>query len=236
MDKNQRYLPKVLVTDFDRTLTCLYKNSDLLIDLANIISNHYKHNISIPSRLLDGKSDGYFVWHELHRRASECLPTVEANEINAKAEELVTEFELAIIKSIGLFTEVPASVHKLHKLGIRLGIVSSNATYVVRYALEQAKIADLFEYIAGRPHPFQPELVKPNPYPINCALDIMNVEREGFCYVGDDIIDMKAARSAGVTAIGVASGKYSEDELMKGGAQYCFPSFTDMVAYFLSVV
>lgn len=43
--------------------------------------------------------------------------------------------------------------------------------------------------------------------------------------VGDTPLDVAAARAVGAVAVGVASGKFSQDQLLAGGADHVLPSF-----------
>lgn len=224
-------MPDVLVTDFDRTLTCLYRDPSLLIELAEKIVEHYSKSIIVPEKYLKGKIDGYFVWHDLYEAASHSLPQQVFKEINSQAENIVTDFELQIIKRIGLFSGVADTIKKLHTYGLRLGVVSSNATSVVEYALREAGILKDFEYIDGRPYPFNPNLIKPNPYPLQKALSSMKVMPDSFWYVGDDVLDMVAAKAAYVSAVGVCTGKCTVFQLQNAGADLVISSFNDIVKY-----
>jgi phosphoglycolate phosphatase len=47
------------------------------------------------------------------------------------------------------------------------------------------------------------------------------------CVVGDTPLDIEAAHAAGVTGIGVATGKYTADELARAGADHVLNSLTD---------
>lgn len=224
--------PDVLIADFDRTLTYLYKDPILLPELANRIRILYSKAFNLPKTDSENVSDGYFVWHKLHDIAIRELPEVLAAEINQKAEDIVADFELEIIKRIGLLPDIPKAVRSIHSSGIRLGVVSSNATSVVRFALEDAGILNKFEYVDGRPNPFDPDLIKPNPFPINKAIAFFKVLPDLCWYVGDDVLDMLAAKAAHVVAIGVSSGRHSESELIKSGADLVFQSFLDIPNYF----
>lgn len=54
---------------------------------------------------------------------------------------------------------------------------------------------------------------KPSPEPLLFALRRLAVEPETAVYVGDAVVDMQAARAAGVRAIAVTWGAASEDEM-----------------------
>ena len=229
---NRHIKPNVLITDFDRTLTYLYKDTTLLQELANKIVTFYGRSFDIQESYLDNVKDGYLVWHRLHDVVIKELPQNVAMKINEQAENLVTDFELQVIKKVGLFFDIPKAVRNLRSSGIRLGVVSSNATSVVKFALEEADILNEFEYVDGRPYPFNPELIKPNPFPINKALANLKVDLGLVWYVGDDIVDMIAATAANVTAIAVCTGRHSEYDLIKSGADLVFQSFINIPEYF----
>jgi len=60
---NRHIKPNVLITDFDRTLTYLYKDTTLLQELANKIVTFYGRSFDIQESYLDNVKDGYLVWH-----------------------------------------------------------------------------------------------------------------------------------------------------------------------------
>ena len=223
--------PEVLISDFDRTMTYLYQDTNLLIDLANKMVTFYSENIDVPQKYKEGNIDGYFVWHNLHEIAVSRLPYEISEKINKKADDIVADFELQIIKRIGLFSGIVESINSLNKLGIHLGIVSSNATSTVTYPLKETGIFDKFDYIEGRPYPFNPELIKPNPYPINKALSAMNASVTSSWYVGDDVVDIIAANAAHVISVGVCTGRHTKEELLEAGADLIFNSFNDIIKY-----
>jgi len=98
--------------------------------------------------------------------------------------------------------------------------------------MEEAGIIDMFEYIAGREIPFSPERIKPNSYPINKAVDMMKASKSASTwYVGDSVVDAKAASQVGITAIGVCTGSYSEERLKESGASVVLKSFADIPSF-----
>lgn len=228
---NDKKRPDVVITDFDRTLTYLYRDTQLLSNLADMIIRFYKKYIVIPDDFDFGVYDGYLVWHKLHDLLVNTTNVSFAETINKEAESIVTDFEIKIIKKIGLFSDIPKATHTLHDMGIKLGVVSSNATSTVCIAFEQAGILSIFDYIQGRPYPFNPLFLKPNPFPITTALGSMNAANSISWYVGDDVIDMKAATAARVIAVGVCTGKHSEKELRTAGADMVFSSFVHMAEF-----
>lgn len=223
---NQKNLPQYLLMDFDRTLTSLYENEQLLYGLSHSISALYSYFLTVPES--QEERDGYMVWHELHQRAVCELSEADANHVNRAAESMVTDFELNIMKRTPLFPGAAETLQKLAHQGVKLGVISSNHKSVLEYAFQTAGIESLFCCMEGRPVPFEPSLIKPSPYPIQHALKTLQISHEDVWYVGDDIFDMQAAQGAGVTAVGAATGKYTKEELLAAGADFCLDSFTEL--------
>ena len=88
---------------------------------------------------------------------------------------------------------------KLKNEGATLGIVTSNNVKHVEDVLRFLNIdRNLFSIIIGNK---ETKKHKPNPDPIYKALEILNISKNGVCYVGDALDDKKAAVNAGVTPV-----------------------------------
>lgn len=107
--------PAVILTDFDRTLTYLYKDTQLLLELADKMIAYYGKFTVVPEALMAGDIDGYHVWHALHTHTEERLPADKASTVNHGADELVAEFERIIIERVGLFDGVAETIRELGK-------------------------------------------------------------------------------------------------------------------------
>lgn len=93
----------------------------------------------------------------------------------------------------------------------RLGIVTTKTTQYTIPLLENFGIFDYFETIIGRQEVTHP---KPNPEPINKALEALNITNSSDIYmIGDTKLDLIAANEAGVNAVAVTCGYGKKDEL-----------------------
>ncbi len=221
--------PEIIITDFDRTLIYFYKDVSLLLQLAKIISDYYSLYIDVDDSYY--MKDGYNSWHELHQKVDDEYSQEQSYEINSKAEMLVTKFEMETEEKVPLFENVDQTIKLLYTNGIKLAIVSSNSSDVIKKTLSKYKLDTYFDCIFGREIPFNPFHLKPSPYQLNMCIAKMGVKGKRIWYTGDDIVDMKAAKKAGVIAIGIASGRYSEQALFDAGDDYCFKSFNDLTKY-----
>ena len=87
--------------------------------------------------------------------------------------------------------------------GRRLGIVSAKRRTTVELAFARVPLGHLFDVVVGGD---ETERQKPNPDPLLLALERLDADPAEAAYVGDSPYDMRAARGAGVYAVGVSWG------------------------------
>lgn len=216
---------QVLLTDFDRTLIYLYKDESLLLHLAQRICDHYGASLAVETQYRS--MDGYHAWHRLHQLCEGNMGAA-AGPINDAAEQIVTSFEKEILEGIALIDGVVDTLKQLKEAGIVLGIVSNNASEAIAQVLRRDDVLDLFDVIVGRPVPFRPQLAKPSPYMILQAISRLDAQGAEIYYCGDDVTDMMSANRAGVTAIGVSTGRHSSLQLREAGASLCLEEFQQL--------
>jgi pyrophosphatase PpaX len=93
---------------------------------------------------------------------------------------------------------------RLVEEGRRLGIVTAKRRSTVELAFAQVPLAHLFETVVGGD---ETERHKPDPEPLLLAAARMRADPAETAYVGDSPFDMRAAKAAGMHAIGVTWGR-----------------------------
>ncbi len=106
-----------------------------------------------------------------------------------------------------------------HKLGI---VTSSESTLPF---LERWGIRRHFGAVVGRD---DVERRKPHPEPIERCLVALALDPGDAVYIGDSRIDIRAARAAGVTAVGVTTGTGTGEGLREEGADLVVASLEDL--------
>jgi pyrophosphatase PpaX len=101
------------------------------------------------------------------------------------------------------FDGIETTLEELRARGHRLGIVTAKRRATVDLAFAQLPLAHLFETVVGGD---ETERHKPDPEPLLLALERLGAEPAQAAYVGDSPYDMRAARAAGVHAVGVTWG------------------------------
>lgn len=148
-------------------------------------------------------------------------------EAQRRAGAILDEFERDAVTT----TQALAGAHEVaevaSRLGLRAGIVTSNAAPVARAILERLGLGAPFEVVLGRS---EVRLLKPAPEGILAACLALDVEPAEAVYVGDSESDMRAARAARVMAWGVATGLGEPDALRNAGAEAVFATLTDVLS------
>ena len=95
-------------------------------------------------------------------------------------------------------------VVRLHAEGRRLGVVTAKRRSTVDLAFARVPLAHLFETIVGGD---ETERHKPDPEPLLLAAERMGADPRETAYVGDSPFDIRAAKAAGMFAVGVTWGR-----------------------------
>lgn len=84
-------------------------------------------------------------------------------------------------------------------------VVSNNSHAAVAAFLEAQDLTTNVATVVGRA-PGQPDLMKPNPWPIRRALTALDVSPQRAVFIGDTASDVQAAQAAAVLCIAYANG------------------------------
>ena len=115
---------------------------------------------------------------------------------------------------------------KLDQKGFVLGLVTGNLETIARAKLKKIGLNEFFKFGGfGSDHISRTELVKIAIRRAGKLFDLDDTRR--IFHFGDAPQDMRAAREAGVTPIGVTTGVFSADELEAAGAFKVIPNFSD---------
>ncbi|MFD3947637.1 HAD family hydrolase [Streptomyces sp. NPDC058579] len=97
-----------------------------------------------------------------------------------------------------------------HASGRAVAVVSNNSAECVQRFVELHGLGDFVAKIVGRPTG-QPQLMKPNPFPLITAAERMHMDVTNCTLIGDSLTDIQAAHAAGATVIGYANKPHKAD-------------------------
>ncbi|WP_109470984.1 HAD family hydrolase [Ornithinimicrobium cavernae] len=109
---------------------------------------------------------------------------------------------------------IPELLDTLVAAGSRLGVVSSKGAHVVRRGLAAVGLDHDFEVVAGLE---ATALHKPHPDPLLYAAGVLSVAPADCAYVGDAVVDVRAALAAGMRPVAVTWGAGTAAELTAAG-------------------
>ncbi len=145
-----------------------------------------------------------------------------------KLEEAVgayrTEFSRLSLAGSRLIPGVDSVIPKLAR-DHGLGIVTSRTSGGVHLLLRHFKLGQYFGSVIGVDEVRE---CKPAAEPVLRALAELGVEPHRAAMVGDTVHDIRAARAAGVLAIGVATGSHSRSALLEAGADRVLGSVAEL--------
>ncbi|QHW31965.1 HAD-IA family hydrolase [Paenibacillus rhizovicinus] len=130
---------------------------------------------------------------------------------------------------VSAFPYVTDVFAKLHEAGIRIGIVTTKIRLTTERGLRYVGLYDYVEpgaivTIEDVTHP------KPDPEPVQRALDALGIEPGEAMMVGDSIVDIQSAEAAGVVSVGVAWSLKGEVVLKESGARHIIHDMRDLFA------
>lgn len=99
------------------------------------------------------------------------------------------------------FDGVSQTLRTLKEQGFKLAIVSTKRNTMVHKGIELLEVGNIFDTVIGLD---DVQHAKPDPEPINLALQRLNATKEEAIMIGDNYHDIEGGQNAGVKTAGVA--------------------------------
>ncbi|MFF0428987.1 HAD family hydrolase [Streptomyces sp. NPDC004520] len=138
--------------------------------------------------------------------------------LGQKIEQALTDAEVRAVAVAGQPTPGAAeALRAARSAGRGVAVVSNNSAECVRTFLKRHGLDEYAAKIVGRPSE-QPHLMKPNPFPLITAAELMHVDVTSCTLIGDSLTDIQAAHAAGATVIGYANKPHKSEAFTKAQA------------------
>jgi pyrophosphatase PpaX len=186
----------VVLFDFDGTLA----------DTIPLIVASYHHAIGTMGEVADEHEVRSWIGRPLQPVLEERYPGRGAELTDVYRTWNLAHHDELILAVDGM----PALLDDLHAAGARTGVVSSKKGETVRLGLRAVGLDDRIDVIAGQEHT---DVHKPDPAPLLYAATQLGVSPLDCVYVGDAVVDVEAARAAGMAAVAVTWGAGEGDAL-----------------------
>ncbi|MFH8080918.1 MAG: HAD-IA family hydrolase [Candidatus Aenigmatarchaeota archaeon] len=144
-------------------------------------------------------------------------------------KKTVNEYMKKVYKQVKLLGNANKTLRKLKEEGFKLGIVSGSNRKYADEILKRLKFD--FSLLDVRVHGEDTERHKPDPQPILFAVKKLGVKPKETLYVGDSLLDLRAAREANVHFVGVLSGVTMLEEFLKNNVIYVIKDISELPKY-----
>lgn len=142
--------------------------------------------------------------------------------LNAALDSIEMEWN-ALAQPIAGAAEVLA---KLKADGVKLATLTNSGRTPSDWLLKKHDLHRLFDFTLTRD---DVPALKPRPDGIVMAMGMMGLPKREVFYVGDSVIDVQAARGAGVKVASVTTGRYTHERLMKEGTDFILSSVSELL-------
>lgn len=190
--------------------TYLFDLDGTLLDTADLIHNTFSE---------------VYAQYGVSNLSKEKIIALMGYPLNVITEMLLGSGENSLLKEIVLkigqlqkqrhpdlvkpFPSIKAGLEQLKENGAAMGVVSSRTKESLHMLLEYNQLEHYFDVIVS---PFDTTLHKPDPAPINFAINKMSAKSDSAIYVGDTAIDIACGRAAGLKTALVSWTRHEKSE------------------------
>jgi HAD superfamily hydrolase (TIGR01509 family) len=108
---------------------------------------------------------------------------------------------------------------------VRVAVLTNSGRKAAYNVLRRGRMLGCFEFVLTRE---DVEMMKPNPEGVLEAVRRFSLPKEQVFYVGDGLLDIAAAKGAGLKVISVATGTQTGDRLREAGADFVISSLKEL--------
>jgi HAD superfamily hydrolase (TIGR01549 family) len=150
---------------------------------------------------------------------------IEFGVVRQRLFSILDEFEAEGSKLSRPFEGTKTALEKLRKNDVRLALLTNSGRAATSALLSRYRLAGYFEFVLTRD---DVQDLKPSPSGIFQAVARFGLHGSRVYYVGDSVLDVIAAKKAGVSMVAVASGNYRSERLRAEGAKYVLDAISDL--------
>jgi phosphoglycolate phosphatase len=150
--------------------------------------------------------------------------SLEAQELNLVINTFRQHLRAISMSEKDVYPGVNSLLELLSQSGRKLAVATNKPRDLAIKALHECGLLPSFSLVVGADD-LPP---KPNPGILNECLKVLESKSTETAMIGDRAEDMLAAKSAGVTGIGLTQGNHSKQELFDFGAEIVFESFPEI--------
>ena len=208
---------KCIVIDMDGTITRF--NLDYVAARRRVLEELEKRGLRTPEM-----DDQVSLWIVLSKLQATLKPE-EFRKLRAVFYRFFEEMEVKAAHDVTLYPGAVETLRELRSKSLKLGLVTNNSRSGTDLTLKKLNLEPLFDAIVTRD---DCEDMKPAAGPILKILAELQVSPQEAILVGDGVMDVMAARAAGIRSAAVTTGPFPMARLLKAEPDYVLNSVNDL--------
>lgn len=208
---------KAIVMDMDGTITKF--NLDYMGARRRALAELDKLNLRTPD--MTEQVSLYLILTMLKPR----VDALSFMILRRKFYNLLEEMELKAAQEVTLYPGALDTLGKLRRQALRIGIVTNNGRAGTELTLKRFKLEKFFDVVVTRDDCDQ---MKPSADPVRKVLTGMHIQPKKAILVGDGVMDIMAAKAAGLPSVAVATGPFTSERLLQAEPDYLLGSINDL--------
>jgi phosphoglycolate phosphatase len=208
---------KGLIIDMDGTLTKF--NLDYMAARRRALDEIEKRGLRTPE--MNDQVSLFVLLNHLRMR----LEPAEFMKLRSTLYKFFEEMEVKAAEDVVLYPGAAETLCELRSKSLKLGLVTNNSRAGTDITLERLSLRTIFDAVVTRD---DCEEMKPAGAPILKILAELSISPEAAIMVGDGVLDIQAARAAGVRCVAVTTGPFPIERVLKAEPDYLLGSINDL--------
>lgn len=155
-------------------------------------------------------------------------------EVRRTLGAILDGFELEAFSNSELYPSIVELLSYFKSKGLKMGLVTNDGRAAASVILDKHNLRGFFDIVITRDDVGR---MKPDPEGILKAATALGVTASDAMYVGDSVLDIQAARSAGVgTVVSIIGGVHTNDRLVKAAPDFIMSKPSDLLEMFSNSV
>jgi len=208
---------KAIVIDMDGTITKF--NLDYMAARRRALGELEKLGLRTPD--MTEQVNLFVILQELK---DNCEPE-KFSKLRSTFYGFFEEMELKAAEDVSLYPGAEKTLQELHAKHLKIGLVTNNSRAGTELTLKRHHLEPFLDAVVTRD---DCEEMKPASAPIKKILAQLGVSTEAAILVGDGVMDIMAAKAAGLLSVAVSTGPFPIERILKAEPDYILGSINEL--------
>jgi len=208
---------KAIVIDMDGTITKF--NLDYMAARRRALGELEKLGLRTPD--MTEQVNLFVILQELK---DSCEPE-KFSKLRSTFYGFFEEMELKAAEDVSLYPGAEKTLQELHAKHLKIGLVTNNSRAGTELTLKRHHLEPFLDAVVTRD---DCEEMKPASAPIKKILAQLGVSTEAAILVGDGVMDIMAAKAAGLLSVAVSTGPFPIERILKAEPDYILGSINEL--------